>query len=94
MPNDGPEPYRLLDEKGAVEFLGISPGMMRKLRLDGRVAYIRIGSRLVRYRKEDLIAFVETSATTDQATEKETPKSQSIDRASMRIARMGTPRSR
>lgn len=94
MPNDGPETYKLLDERGAAQFLGISAGMMRKLRLDGRVAYIPIGSRLVRYRKEDLVTFIETSAITHQVAEKEMPRRQTIDRASMRIARMGSPRPR
>ena len=89
MPNDGSVPYKLLDEKKAAEFLGISPGMMRRLRLDGRVAFIRIGPRLVRYRREDLITFVETSATTHQTTAKDVSRGQTIDRTSMRIARMG-----
>ena len=60
------EPYRLLTEKQAAEFLGVSPGVMRNLRVSGRVSYIRLSTRLCRYRKEDLVKFIEESAVRDE----------------------------
>ena len=56
------EPIRLLTEKQAAEYLGISHEMMRRLRVTGRVAYIKLSTRLYRYRKEDLRTFVQESA--------------------------------
>jgi hypothetical protein len=51
----------LLDEKYAAQYLGCSIGMMRKWRLFGNgPAFCKLG-RLVRYRQEDLTAFVEAS---------------------------------
>ena len=51
----------LLDEKSAAQYLGCSVGMMRKWRLFGNgPVFCKLG-RLVRYRAEDLIAFVDAS---------------------------------
>lgn len=49
----------LMDERQAASFLGCSVGLMRKWRLFGHgPVFCRLG-RLVRYRHEDLAAFVE-----------------------------------
>lgn len=56
------EPIRLLTEKQAAEYLGISHEMMRRLRVTGRAAYIKLSTRPYRYRKKDLHAFVEESS--------------------------------
>lgn len=48
----------MLDEKGAAHYLGCSVGLLRKWRLFGNgPAFSKLG-RLVRYREEDLVAFV------------------------------------
>jgi len=48
----------MFDERAAAEYLGCSVGMMRKWRLFGQgPSYCKLG-RLVRYRREDLDAFV------------------------------------
>lgn len=60
------EPIKLLTEKQAAEFLGISSEMMRRLRQTGRVSYIKLSTRLNRYRKQDLIAFIEESAVREE----------------------------
>jgi hypothetical protein len=55
----------LLDEKHAAQFLGCSVGMMRKFRLFGNgPAFCKLG-RLVRYREEDLAAFVSANRVTE-----------------------------
>jgi hypothetical protein len=55
----------LLDERQAAKSLGCSIGMMRKFRLLGcGPAFCKIG-RLVRYRQEDLIAYVESNRITE-----------------------------
>jgi hypothetical protein len=52
---------KLINEKGAAEFLGCTVSAMRKWRLLGRgPAYCRVG-RLIRYREDDLLAYVEAS---------------------------------
>lgn len=49
---------RLVDEKAAGEYLGVSVALMRKMRSVGNgPAFCRIG-RLVRYQQSDLAAFI------------------------------------
>lgn len=50
---------RLLNEKEAAEYFGVSPRTLQDLRLKGGgCPYVKIG-RAVRYRMDDLSAFVE-----------------------------------
>ena len=49
-----------LNEKQLCEVLGISPKTAQAWRHEGRgPAYYKLGTRLVRYREEDVLAFIE-----------------------------------
>ncbi len=51
---------RNLDEHEAAEMIGCSCALLRKFRAQGEgPVYVKVG-RLVRYRQEDLIAFLES----------------------------------
>jgi hypothetical protein len=59
----GSEGRRLLDQKAAAEFLGLSPATLAWWRVVGRgPTFIRISSRDVRYRARDLQDFVANCA--------------------------------
>lgn len=51
----------LLNTKKAAEYLGVSASFLEKDRWAGsRVPFVRVGSRSIRYRIEDLQKFVES----------------------------------
>jgi len=52
--------HRLLDQKQAAELLRKSPGTLKNWRSNKRyqIPYLRIG-RSIRYREEDVLAFME-----------------------------------
>lgn len=50
----------LLTTKEAAEFLGVSCAFLERDRCyDGRIQFIKVGSRAVRYRLDDLNQFIE-----------------------------------
>ena len=52
---------RLLNQEQAAELLGISPSTVNSWRVQGRgPAFVRISTRCVRYRYEDLIQYIES----------------------------------
>ena len=52
---------QLLNTKQAANYLGVSASFLEKDRWAGsRVPFVRLGSRSIRYRIEDLKAFVES----------------------------------
>ncbi len=51
----------LLTEEQAAAVLGVKPRLMRDLRAQRRIGFVRVG-RLVRYRQSDLSAFVDEHA--------------------------------
>ena len=53
-----PEPTRLLDVAGAATHLGVSQAFIRRLVLEKRIRYYKVG-KFVRFRPEDLEGFVE-----------------------------------
>ncbi len=59
----------LLDEKAAAEFLTVSPGTLSVWRCTGRygVPFIKVGRR-VKYRRTDLIAWLESRTRLNGAT--------------------------
>lgn len=59
----------LLDEKAAAEFLTVSPGTLSVWRCTGRygVPFIKVGRR-VKYRRTDLIAWLESRTRSNGAT--------------------------
>lgn len=59
----------LLDEKQAADFLTVEPGTLSVWRSTGRYAipYIKVG-HLVRYRRTDLLAFLESRTRASGAT--------------------------
>ena len=48
----------LLDVKGAAEYLGVAEAFIRRLALEKRVAYYKLG-KYVRFKAADLDAFIE-----------------------------------
>lgn len=53
--------HALLNTKQAADYLGVSASFLEKDRWAGsRVPFIRVGSRSIRYRFEDLQKFVES----------------------------------
>ena len=51
----------LLCTKQAAKYLGVSTAFLERDRWAGaRIPYIKVGSRAVRYRQEDLDAFIES----------------------------------
>ena len=55
-----PDPEALLDEAQAAAFLGFAPRTLQAWRQrGGGPLYVRISSRAIRYRRRDLIAWVE-----------------------------------
>lgn len=56
----------LLTTKQAARFLGVSEAFLERDRWAGaRIRFVRVGLRAVRYRPEDLLAYIE--ARTEQA---------------------------
>lgn len=53
-----PEPTRLLDVAAAAAHLGVSQAFIRRLVLEKRIRYYKVG-KFVRFRPEDLERFVE-----------------------------------
>lgn len=52
---------QLLDTKQAAQFLGLSKAFLERDRWAGaKIPFIKIGDRAVRYRVEDLDAFIES----------------------------------
>lgn len=66
---DATAPSDLLDEKPAAEFLDVSPGTLSVWRCTGRYAlpFIKVGRR-VKYRRTDLIAWLESRTRSNGAT--------------------------
>lgn len=53
---------QLLNTKQAADFLGVSPAFLERDRWAGaRIQFVRVGTRTIRYRLNDLEAFVESS---------------------------------
>ncbi len=61
--------HDLLDEKQAAEFLGVAPGTLSVWRSRGRykVPFVKVG-HLVRYRRADLDAWLDSRTRTNGAT--------------------------
>lgn len=53
-----PSGEHLVDDEGAAIYLGTTPRHVRKLWAERRLAAVKVG-RLVRFRREDLDAFVD-----------------------------------
>ena len=54
----------LLDEKEAAASLSVAVQTLRNWRWKGEgPRYVKVGARLVRYRRGDLVAFIEASST-------------------------------
>lgn len=53
--------HALLNTKQAANYLGVSASFLEKDRWAGsRIPFVRVGSRSIRYRHEDLLNFVES----------------------------------
>lgn len=54
---------RLLTTKQAAEYLGVSSAFLNRDRCEtARIPFIRLGARAIRYRPEDLEAFITSGA--------------------------------
>lgn len=59
LPSPPAQGFRLLREREAAEYLGFSPRSLQNWRLrGGGPRYIKISPRAVRYREEDLLAWL------------------------------------
>lgn len=58
----------LLTEPDAAQALGVSPRTLRKLRAEGKIRYVAVTARRIRYRQQDLDAFTEARSTVAQPT--------------------------
>jgi len=56
-----PDPFGLFDTESAAGYLGISKGLLAKLRRQGKVGYVKLGGT-VRYRLKDLDDFCDSCA--------------------------------
>lgn len=57
--DDEPPKKEWLTNREAMYFLGVSRATMQRYRRDGRILYSKIGSGSLRYRRADLVAFLE-----------------------------------
>lgn len=57
---------QLLSEPDAAQALGVSPRTLRKLRAEGKIRYVAVTARSIKYRQKDLEAFTEARATVAQ----------------------------
>ena len=64
-PETARNPHNLLDEKSAADFLSLRPGTLSVWRSTGRhkIPFIKVG-HLVRYRRADLLAWLESRTRT------------------------------
>ncbi len=63
-PPSADKPADLLDENEAAASLSVAVQTLRNWRWKGEVPrYVKVGARLVRYRRGDLIAFIEAGST-------------------------------
>lgn len=59
----------LLNTKQAANILGVSPAFLERDRWAGaKVPFIRIGSRSIRYRSEDLNTFIQSRVSTSTSS--------------------------
>ncbi|TPG13170.1 helix-turn-helix domain-containing protein [Sphingomonas oligophenolica] len=70
----------LLNEAEAAEVLRISPRLLRDLRTQGRVAYVKIGSRRILYRLSDLEEYIQRCVTIVTPLERTPGRTQSAAR--------------
>lgn len=59
----------LLTEKAAATLLAVEPGWLRRQRVAGRIAFVRVGPRYVRYRRSDVVRLVQLSRVGGRAAE-------------------------
>lgn len=54
----------MMTTREAAEALGLAPATLEAWRMRGKLAlpWVRIGTRAVRYRREDVLAFIERGA--------------------------------
>ena len=64
---------RLLDERAAAKFLGVSPRTLWRLADAGEIPFIRVGPRLKRYDPRDLQAFIDRNRRTNDTACDNTP---------------------
>ena len=52
----------MLSNAQAAEVLGVTPGTLNTWRSEGRypIPYVKVGTKLVRYRRADLLAWIES----------------------------------
>ena len=50
---------RLLTYKDVAELLGLSVVAVKELRRNGSLSYVRVSERVIRFREQDIIQFIE-----------------------------------
>ena len=62
--NPTTQEYEMLDERGAADLLGLKPATLRQWRMQERgPAFVRM-QRTIRYRREDLLAYLNAAIVT------------------------------